>query len=49
MTCVSSGTISRDGETLLQTPRSIASARTIHRRNRLRRLQALPADGLGKK
>jgi hypothetical protein len=49
ITWVSSGTISRDGGTRDHTPRSIASRRTIQRRNRFRRLQALPADGRGKK
>ena len=37
------------GETCDQTPRSIASFRTIQRRKRLSRLHALPADGRGKK
>jgi hypothetical protein len=49
MTCVSSGTTSFDAGTRVQTPRSSASRLTIHRRNRLSRLQALPFDGLGKK
>ena len=49
MTWVSSGTISREGDTWDQTPISTASRRTIHRRNRFRRLQALPADGREKK
>ena len=49
MTCVSSGTISFEAETRVQTPRSSASRLTIHRRNRLSRLHALPFDGLGKK
>jgi len=49
MTCVSSGTISREAETVVQTPMSTTSFRTIQRRNRFRRLQALPADGRGKK
>ncbi len=49
ITCVSSGTISLEGDTLVQTPRSSASFRTIQRMNRLRRLQPLPAEGRGKK
>ena len=49
ITCVSSGMMSCDGATSVQTPRSSLSRRTIHRRNRLRRLHALPADGRGKK
>jgi len=39
----------RDGGTVVQIPMSIASFRTIHRRNRFSRLHALPADGRGKK
>jgi len=46
---VSSGTISFDAGTFDQIPRSIASWRTIHRRNRFSRLHALPVDGRGKK
>jgi hypothetical protein len=49
MTCVSSGTISFDGEMRVQTPRSSASRRTIQRRNRFKRLHPDPADGRGKK
>ena len=49
MTCVSSGTMSRAGDRWVQTPRSISSRRTIQRRNKLSRLQALPAEGRGKK
>jgi hypothetical protein len=49
MTCVSSGTISFDGDTRDHTPRSSASRRTIHRRNRFSRLHPDPADGRGKK
>ena len=49
MTCVSSGTMSRAGERRVHTPRSISSCRTIQRKNRFRRLQALPAAGRGKK
>lgn len=49
ITCVSSGTTSRAGATRVQIPRSISSRRTIHLRNRLSRLHALPADGRGKK
>ena len=41
--------MSREGNSPVQTPRSTTSLRTIQRRNRLRRLQALPADGRGKK
>ena len=36
-------------ETFVQTPRSMASRRTIQRRNRFSRLHALPAEGRGKK
>jgi hypothetical protein len=49
MTWVSSGTISFAAGTFVQTPRSKASWRTIHRRNRFSRLQALPVDARGKK
>ena len=49
MTCVSSGTISLPAGIAVHAPRSTASRRTIHRRNRLRRLHALPAEGRGKK
>jgi len=49
ITCVSRGTINREGATFVQTPRSISSVRTIQRMNRFNRLQALPADGRGKK
>ena len=49
MTCVSSGTTSADARHRDQTPRSSASRRTIQRRNRFSRLQALPAEGRGKK
>ena len=49
ITCVSSGTTKSEGDTRVHTPRSNASRRTIQRRNRLSRLQALPADGRGKK
>ncbi len=49
ITCVSSGTTSNALDTLDQTPRSSASCRTIQRRNRFNRLQALPLDGRGKK
>lgn len=49
ITWVSSGTTSRDGGSRVHTPKSIASRRTIHLRNRFSRLQALPADGRGKK
>lgn len=42
---VSRGTISRAGDTVVQGPGSTASLRTIHRRKRLRRLQALPSPG----
>jgi hypothetical protein len=49
MTCVSSGTISFARETPRQTPRSTSSRRTIQRRNKFNRLQALPDDGRGKK
>jgi hypothetical protein len=47
--CVSSGTTSADAGTRVQTPRSSASRRTIHRRNRFSRLHALPVEGRGKK
>ena len=40
--------MSRAGDTVLQTPRSIASRRTIQRRNRLSRLHALPPTGAGR-
>jgi hypothetical protein len=46
---VSSGTISFDAATRVQTPRSSASFRTIQRMKRLSRLHPLPADGRGKK
>jgi len=49
MTWVSSGMMSREGDTDVHVPRSLASRRTIQRRNRFNRLHALPADGLGKK
>jgi hypothetical protein len=49
MTCVSSGTTSLAGETRVHTPKSSASRRTIHLRNRFIRLQPLPAEGRGKK
>ena len=49
MTCTSSGTTSRAGDTRVHTPRSTASRRTIQRRKRFRRLHALPADGCAKK
>ena len=45
MTCVSSGTTSLAGDTRVHTPRSSASRRTIHRRNRFIRLQPLPRTG----
>ena len=37
--------MSREGDSPVHTPRSTTSFRTIQRRNRLRRLQALPAEG----
>jgi hypothetical protein len=49
MTWVSSGTTSLEGGIRVQTPRSSASCRIIHRRKRFRRLHALPFDGQGKK
>ena len=49
ITCVSSGTINFAAGTCVHTPRSISSDRTIQRRNRFSRLQALPAEGRGKK
>jgi hypothetical protein len=49
MTCTSSGTINCEADTRLQAPTSIASRLTIQRRNKLRRLQALPHEGRGKK
>jgi hypothetical protein len=49
ITCTSSGTTSCDGETRAHAPLSIASRRTIHRRNRFSRLHPLPHEGLGKK
>ncbi len=49
ITCVSSGMISFDGETRLQSPKSMPSRRTIQRRNKLSRLHALPDAGAGKK
>jgi len=41
--------MSADGGTRVQTPRSSASFRTIQRRKRFKRLQALPLEGCGKK
>ncbi len=49
MTCVSSGMISFDGDTRVHSPKSTLSRRTIQRRNRFKRLHALPDDGAGKK
>jgi len=49
MTWVSSGMMSRDGDTSVHVPKSMASCRTIQRRNRLRRLQAPPDEGREKK
>jgi len=49
ITCVSSGTMRLAVRTDDHTPRSSASRRTIQRRNRFIRLQALPPDGRGKK
>ena len=41
--------VERSTGTLVQTPRSTSSRRTIKRRKRFSRLHALPADGRGKK
>jgi hypothetical protein len=47
--CTSTGTISLALSTDFHSPGSTSSSRTIHRRKRLSRLQALPEDGLGSK
>ena len=45
---VSRGMINFEGEILSQIPKSISLVRTIHLRNRFRRLHALPLSGDGK-
>jgi len=47
--CTSSGTISIAGATSLQSPTSTRSRRTIHRKKRFSRLQALDRAGSGRR
>ena len=49
ITWTSSGMMRREADIRVHVPRSIPSRRTIQRRNRFRRLHALPADGRAKK